>query len=520
MSPLSNELLNPADGASEAHESVSPPSTGVAGRAKNSHRLTVLANEYFCPGELHPISHSIHVARLASHYSKCRDCSHRVMADPASSRSTIPETPTTDRPARTSLIATDGVRGIYLNEIDRRRAIEWGAALASMLWDEAPRVGTSSRDQEPGSSATPQSEFLTVDQKSADQATMLAMDSANQASARAVKFARRGPTVVIGFDERSSSPDIVTGVALGLRRMGCQVIDLGQTTIPCFQFAVRHLEASAGMCITGAGCDPAWTGFDIVGRDGQPWSRGPRLSELESRVRAGVMRPTRTAGSQRTFQALVPYEAGLLKHFHALRPLHVGCGSSTKLGPRIIDRLFSRLPCQVTHVALPVRQRDLSDERDADVQRIASAVTATGCHLGMIIDDDGQRCAFVTERGRLVTLGEVARVLIELERKEHHHTRIVSAASLAGELTEWGRPLGLEVVSGGTTAEAVSIAVSADKARIGLMDDGRIWFGESHPECDALITLARLLQALSLSDASFEEVLARQRRTSVHPAAA
>ena len=39
--------------------------------------LSALAAEYVCPGETHAISHSIHLARLSSFYSKCRECPHR-----------------------------------------------------------------------------------------------------------------------------------------------------------------------------------------------------------------------------------------------------------------------------------------------------------------------------------------------------------------------------------------------------------------------------------------------------------
>ena len=324
---------------------------------------------------------------------------------------------------------------------------------------------------------------------------------------------RRGPTVVIGFDERPASPDIVTGVALGLRRMGCQVIDLGQTTAPCFQFAVQHLEAAAGLFVTGAGCDPAWIGFDVVGRGARPWSRGHQLEELEARARAGVMRPTRAAGSQRTFQALVPYEAGLWKHFHALRPLQVVCGSATKLFPRIVDRLFAKLPCRVTHVALPVRRRDLRNEQDRDVRRIASAVASGGQHLGLIVEDDGQRCAFVTERGRLVSAGELARLLIDFERHEHHPLKVVVTEALASELSAGWMRLGVDAETSEESAASVTTSWVEHEARLGPLNDGRVWFGESHPTCDALVTLARVLQALSLSDASFGEVLSRMSRS-------
>ena len=466
--------------------------------------LPLLAAEYVCPGETHAISHSIHLARLSSFYSKCRECPHRNDRGQHSLQPVESSGTKVRRAARTSLLETDGVRGVYLNELDRTRAADWGAALASMLWDDEPRVGGTKGQED---KETRSEDELVEGDPASSPTPLVPVSPCRSASTR------RGPTVVIGFDERPASPDIVTGVALGLRRMGCQVIDLGQTTVPSFQFAVQHLDAAAGLIVTGAGCDPAWIGFDVVGRGARPWSRGHNLEELEARARAGVMRPTRAAGSQRTFQALVSYEAGLWKHFHALRPLHVVCGSATKLFPRIMDRLFAKLPCRVTHVALPVRRRDLRDEHDSDVRRVASAVASGGQHLGLIVDDDGQRCAFVTERGRLVTPGELARLLIDFERHEHHHLKVIATEALAGELSAWLMQLRVEAVTSEESAASVTTSLMENEALLGLLDDGRVWFGEVHPTCDALVTLARVLQALSLSDASFGDVVSRMSRS-------
>ncbi len=521
--------------------------------------------EYVCPGEAHPISHSIHLARLASSYSKCGECVHRheVGSRPLPLSSPLREA--NHRVARRSFVATDGVRGIYLNELDRTRAAQWGAALAAMLWDEEPRYGTARRSESDsvgteieacgGGGFAPQivgwaapttvteelvgtahptsweppywvgkasggrniepSDKSPIAPPSAGDGEEIDLSHTVQAGSPAFRKAglpesdveRRGPVVVIGFDERPASPDIVTGVALGLRRMGCQVIDLGQTTATCFQFATRHLDAAAGMFVTGAGCDPSWTGFDVVGRHAQPWSRGGRLDELEVRTQADVLRPTRAAGSQRTFPALASYEDELAPHFHALRPLHVVCGSATRLFPRTLDRLFAKLPCRVTHVSLPTRQRDLADPNDADVRRVAAAVTSGGQHLGLIVDDDGQRCACVTERGRLVTSGELARVLIDFERREQRDLKVVVDRSLSDELTGWLTPRRIEYGQSESTAAAVVETLAKSDSRLGLLGDGRIWFRDTQATCDAILTLARTLQALSLSDASFSEVV-------------
>ncbi len=451
---------------------------------------------FFCPGETHPISHSVHLARLSSFYEKCRECSHRhdvVQLSPLVADQFRNAIRTVKRP---SYLTGEGVRGIYLNEIDRTVASAWSAALASILWDAEPRRGRTPSDS----------------LSSESKADVELDDGADAFSMRRVTTSRRGPLVVIGFDERPSSPDIVTGVALGLRRMGCQVIDLGQTTIPCLHFAVQHLEAAAGMFVTGAGCDPAWTGFEFISGSVQPLSASSRLYELESRSRQGVMRPTRTAGSQRTFHAQVPYESGMWKHFHALRPLHIVCGSATRQLPRTLDRLFAKLPCRLTHISLPIRHRNLAEARDADVQRIASAVVGNQQHLGLIVDDDGQHCAFISERGRLISVPELARLLINFERREHRDIKVSLTEPLSDELAQWLTRRGIEAFTAGNCASDLTTALTTYEARMGFSGDGRVWFADGHPVCDAIITLARVLQALSLSDASFDEAIAHVSR--------
>ncbi len=431
---------------------------------------------YTCPGESYQISRSVHLARLASGFAECRTCPQ----NDAARRSSLTTSTNESIPAG-SLVTSNGIRGTYLNEIDRSRATNWGAAFASLLWDEQPRVGRA------------------TDASESPRATSL-VDAT---------IARPGPMVVIGFDERPSSPDIVMGIALGLRRMGCQVVDLGQTTGPCFRFASHHLDAAGGVFVTGAGCDPAWTGFQFTGSGSIPWMQPEILRTMESRAKTTVVRPTRHAGTQRAFNAAVPYEAGLWKLFHALRPLRVACGSATRQLPKLLDQLFARLPCQITHEILPVRRRDLDDPSDADVQRVAIATVQGEHHLGIVVDDDGERCAFVTDQGQLVSVAELLRLLTLFELHDHRSARVVLDDRLDPQVG-----ISLQSINPACQVETMSVAELPSSlihynADLGLTADHRVWFGGAYPACNAIQTLARVLQALSLSDAPMSELLQR-----------
>lgn len=458
------------------------------------------ADTYPCPGEPHPVSRSVHLARLASGYSACQNCLHRHDhgALPCSS---VSESRRSRRSGQASLITAAGIRGVYLNDIDRTVASAWGAAFASILWDSQPRHGRPLESPSATGSIAGDDTGKAVTDPTRVSDPIIAVPSPD--------VVRRGPAVVIGFDERPSSPDVVVGVALGLRRMGCHVIDLGQTTGPCFQFAVQHLEAAGGVLVTGSGCDPSGTGFNFVGRNAIPWVQTSLLEQLESRVAGPITRPTRTAGSQRSFHAAVPYAAGLWKFFHALRPLQVVCGVSTRLLPRTLELLFARLPCGLVLERLPVRQRALHDPGDADVRRVAASVTSGQKHLGLIVDDDGECCAFITENGRLISPVQLAQLLITLELRECRSARVVVDPALSASLETWvaGRSGAVELIA--KNSSQLAQTMMHQDAALGFTSGHRTWFRSPHPICDSILVLARVLQALSLSDAPMSEVLAR-----------
>lgn len=457
---------------------------------------------YICPGEAQPITRAVHLSRLAAFYPACRDCPLRGDTGHLPRQMVARFQNTERRVERKSLFTREGVRGIYLNELTRRKAGTIASAFAALLWEDAPLAGRI------GAART---------------GSVAARTGSVGEAARGSRPSR--PAVVVGHDERPSSPDIVTGVASALRRMGCQVIDISLTTRACFWFAVDHLQATAGVFVTGAGRDPSWTGLDFVTRGSLPLSQRHGLDRLEERLRLPAGRPTRDAGLHRTFQAFVPYEAGLWKHFHALRPLKIACGCPSRLVRRTLERIFETLPCRLVFVEVPQRGRDVGRDEDPDVLRVAGAVREMQADLGMLIDDDGQRCRFVDERSLPVPPPEITRLIVEMLLAEQPGAAavVVSSREIEGRQRECGSGSdesqisnlrcrvesagGRCVVTGGTLAEA-SRAMREHEAVFGGGNAPRFWFREPFPTCDAILALAKVLAALSRSDAAFSEVIA------------
>ena len=392
-----------------------------------------LPRTYICPGEKHPIPRSIHLARLAAFYPNCRLCEHRADTGqlPRSMIGRIEQT--AQRGERPTPFLADGIRGAYLNHLTRKMAGQIAAAFAEHLWEHQPLTGRPRpTDDEPDSSPTPQRR-------------------------------RSGPTIVIGQDARPSSPNLSVGVSESLRLMGCNVVDIGRVSGPCLTFTVDHLQASGGLFVTGSGCPQSWTGLDAIGPGGIPFSLDGTLADVRRRFEQGVSRPTRQGGTQRYFDASVPYRASLLKHFQDVAARKVVCLCTESTIVETLTPLLEPLPCEVHWITDPSA---VKGERLLVVKQGAA-------DAGIVISDDGMSLRWYDRNGRLMPPAELRR-------------RIVSATGALDALTteDGSRP----------SDECVARSMQQQSTSVNMQSDGRFWYRDSFPRCDAAITLGHLLR--------------------------
>ena len=355
---------------------------------------------YICPGETHPISRSVHLARLTNCYPACRSCALRNETGLISDR-TVRRLAALEGFAAGSPIVTErGIRGVYVNQMTAGGAGRIAAAFAGELSRAMPLIGRT--------------------------------------HARRPASPLGRPAIVVGHDQRPSSAAVQYQVTIALKQAGCDVVETGRTTGPCLQFTVRNLRATGGIHVTGSGCPPAWTGLDIYGSDGlripssgtEPVAadkpdRSPSLrtggtegcphlritlEQLAAHRDQPAPRATRSAGTHRIKNSLPTYRDALRAEFHALRPLVVCVGSADEVVLQLITGLFDELPCNLVTVPLPQRVRAFHNA-DPDVGQLAAAVQESGAHIGTIVDDDARRVCVLDELGDVVEAAGLRRLL-------------------------------------------------------------------------------------------------------------
>jgi phosphomannomutase len=423
---------------------------------------------YVCPGEDHPIPRSIHLARLAAYYPKCRECEHRRDTGQLP-RSTVGRLEqTAARVVRPSPFGPEGIRGEYLNHLTRQIAGRVAEAVADWCWQSQPHAGR-----------------------------LPSLDDETDDPPRPV---HAGPAIVIGHDDRPSSPDLSVGVSAALRRMGCEVIDVGRVSGPCHTFAVEHLQADAGLFVTGSGRPPQWTGLDLSGPRGVPWSMGGAIAkgtlvDIERRFLAGVSRPTRLGGTQRYFDAAVPYRASLLKHFRDLRPLRVVCAVADEMLRQTLQQIFEPLPCDLIMIDAPRAAGEAPAAGDPVTRAFRKAIKEADAVCGVAVSEDARGMAVFDEQGRGGAMPEVFGRLIN-EQRGARRLMVCVTSSDAEVLTQIeGRCRSVEPIPAGR--EALAQRLFDPVAGFGIEPAGWLWLKDPVPVCDAVLTIGLLLRTLS-----------------------
>ncbi len=405
-------------------------------------------SEYRCPGQGYAISRAVHLGRLARFYPLCQQCPHRHDTATFSARRVRQLDAVHAGQPEPPWFDDEGIAGVGLNTLTRAAVRRLAAALGSLL-----RSGRL-----PGSAP------------------------------RAV------PAVVVGFDGRSATAALLAAASEGLRWAGCEAIEVGAVTAPCLAYAVDHLQAAGGLLIGNPSGHPHTAGMKFWGPGGFPLVAGGRLEQLQQAFEAGVDRPVRRYGPLNRFRADEPYLAAPATHFHALRPLRVVLRTTSGPARDYLQSLVRPVACRMVWVAV-------------GRERLGHETRAAAADLAVSVEDDGQRIAVFDERGRAV-LPERLLLLLARHRCRDHGGIVVLDSGVSRRVVDALRSQGIDVLGAVSGRAELERAVRGDGVVLGGDAGGRLWHCEIGPPLpDALVSLALLLEVLSVSDRPLSEVL-------------
>ena len=214
-------------------------------------------------------------------------------------------------------------------------------------------------------------------------------------------------SVVIGYDIRPSSIDILEALTKGINSKGAKVFSIELCGTEEIYFATNYLNTDAGVMITASHNPADYNGLKIVGKGAKPVSIDSGLGEIKRIAESSEVLPQINSDIEvvdiksEYIQKLMGFiNPDLIKPMRVLTNAGNGCA-----GP-ILDMLEDHLPIQFTKIqnqpdgSFPngIPNPLLHENRETT----SKAVIENSADIGIAWDGDFDRCFFFDSKGMFI----------------------------------------------------------------------------------------------------------------------
>ena len=325
------------------------------------------------------------------------------------------------------------------------------------------------------------------------------------------------PLIVVGRDGRISGlmvHNVVVGTLMG---MGYDVLDIGYATTPTTELAVRMAGADGGIIITASHNPRQWNALKLLNREGEflTAADGAEVlanAEAENFVYAEVDKLGKLtiddSYNQRHIDSVLQLKLVDTETIKK-RQFRVCVDTINSVGGIILPDLFKALG-----VDYEILNGDCTGDfahnpepLEKTLQGIMDKMKQGGFDLGIVVDPDVDRLAFICEDGKMFgeeyTLVSVADYVLS-----HTKGNTVSNLSSTRALRDVTEKHGGQYTAAAVGEVNVTTKMKEVGAVIGGEGNGGVIYPESHYGRDALVGIALFLSSLAQKGCKVSELRA------------
>jgi len=315
--------------------------------------------------------------------------------------------------------------------------------------------------------------------------------------------------VVVGRDGRLSGPELAAGLVDGLRRAGCDVIDIGMAPTPVVYFAAYHLRAGSCVAVTGSHNPPDYNGFKIV--IGGETLSGEAITDLYRRIAEGRLQRADAPGGLQQREVIADYVQRIADDVQLDRPLKVvadaGNGVAGAVAPQLLEAIGAEvipLYCEVDG-QFPNHHPDPSESHN--LEDLVQMVQRFDADLGIAFDGDGDRLGVVTKQGRIVFADRLLMLFAADVLARNPGAMVIYDVKCTGRLSDYILRNGGSPMMWKTGHSLIKARMRETDAELAGEMSGHFFFKERwYGFDDGLYAAARLLEILAQREEDPSEV--------------
>ncbi|MBB5862049.1 phosphomannomutase/phosphoglucomutase [Xanthomonas arboricola] len=316
--------------------------------------------------------------------------------------------------------------------------------------------------------------------------------------------------VVVGRDGRLSGPELANGLIDGLRRAGCQVIDIGLAPTPVVYFGAYELRAGSCVAVTGSHNPPDYNGFKIV--IGGETLSGAAIAELHQRINEGRLHTAATPGDLEQRDISDAYIQRIADDVQLDRPIKVvvdaGNGVAGDIAPRLLEAIGAEvipLYCEIDGT-FPNHHPDPSEPHNLD--DLVKMVQRFDADIGVAFDGDADRLGVVTKQGSMVFPDRLLMLFAADVLQRNPGALVIYDVKCTGKLSDHVLRNGGSPLMWKTGHSLIKAKMRETDAELAGEMSGHFFFKERwYGFDDGIYAAARLLEILAQREETPSEVL-------------
>lgn len=259
--------------------------------------------------------------------------------------------------------------------------------------------------------------------------------------------------IVVGYDMRKSSPELVTALKTGIRDFGASVIDVGLVDTPFISFAINYLGCCGGVQTTASHNPAQYNGFKISQIQAKPVGMTTGLDEIRRFAAMSDRQKVQPAGGREVSRDL--WDA-YREHVHQFldpgirdgrEKVRVAIDASNGMAGTMVPKVFDGVPgLELIQINFDNSTGEFVHEPnplvEANLAQLREAVLSESADLGICFDGDADRCMVVDEKAGIIGCDLITGWLSQRFLASHAKSAIVfdlrSSKSLGEMIRESG----------------------------------------------------------------------------------
>lgn len=327
-----------------------------------------------------------------------------------------------------------------------------------------------------------------------------------------------GEAIVVGRDARVSSGDLHQALVDSLISEGADVIDIGRVSAPLFYWAIINQKAAGGIMITASHNPAQYNGLKICRAEARPIGLDSGLAEIRELAKKDRPAKLNLIGKVIEKDLLADYLSFVKSRIslNEIKPLKIIVDFGNGMAGAEVMGLLKSLPCQVeflfaepdgrfpNHEANPIKEENLKELREK--------ILSEQANLGVAFDGDGDRVAFLDEKGELVRGDFTTALIAERLLKENVGQKILFEVRSSKIVPEVIKKAGGEAILGRPGHSLMKEQMRREDILFGGELSGHYFYRDLGFIENTLFTLLEVLWILSSQAQPFSAICASLKK--------